>query len=93
MPLRLDRPLFIPLRREWFDAFARGEKRHEWRRYGPRWNEATCPIGRPVVLALGYTRSRLIGRIVSFERRPTEGPAIDIYGAGAICAVIGIALD
>src|SRR5580658_9385003 len=50
----LSKPLWIPLRREWFIAFRDGGKGHEWRLYGPRWNEDSCFIGRPVTLALGY---------------------------------------
>jgi hypothetical protein len=61
--------LFIPLRREWFEAFVKGHKTFEYRPYGPRWNERTCAIGRRVTLSLGYgKRHRLHGTIVSFER-------------------------
>lgn len=42
-------PLFIPLTGEFYDAFANGSKTEELRRYGPRWNERTCPVGRAVV--------------------------------------------
>jgi hypothetical protein len=86
------KPLFIPLRREWFDAFAAGIKTEEWRRHDARWNERTCAIGQEVILSLGYTRARLLGRVVSFDVRPATGPAADIYGAGTPCAVIGITL-
>lgn len=48
------KPLFIPLRREYYDAFLSGDKTEEFRPYGPRWNEQTCPIGRPVILSMGY---------------------------------------
>ena len=62
--------LFVPLKSEYFDAFADGTKRDELRRYGPRWNERTCPIGRPVVLSRGYgKRDRLTGRIWQFKRQ------------------------
>ena len=86
-------PLFIPLRREWFAAFAVGEKTEEWRRYGPRWNHRTCAPGRPVVLSLGYTRTRLAGRLVAFHVAPAEGPAAELFGAGTPCAVLTIDLD
>ena len=60
--------LFIPLRREWFEAFESGDKTIEYRPYGPRWNERTCRVGRRVTLSLGYgKRKRLHGTIVSFE--------------------------
>jgi hypothetical protein len=48
------KPLYIPLLRRWFDAFASGEKTEEWRRVGRLWNERRCTVGRPVILALGY---------------------------------------
>jgi hypothetical protein len=61
--------LFVPLRREWFEAFEKGHKTFEYRPYGPRWNERTCAIGRRVTLSLGYGKHRrLHGTIVSFER-------------------------
>ena len=83
----IDKPLFVPLRREHFEAFASGRKRVETRRYSARWNERSCRIGRPVVLSLGYAGARLSGRVVSFERATRDS---DIYGQGADCALIGI---
>lgn len=89
----MDRPLFIPLKREWFDAFASGSKTEEWRRHGPRWNASSCAIGRPVVLALGYRGTRrLDGVITGFRVAPASDAAIAIYGDGTICAVIEIKL-
>lgn len=64
------KPLFIPLKTEPFEAFADGSKGDELRRYGPRWNEQTCTVGREVVLSHGYGRSRrLRGRIWKFKRQ------------------------
>jgi hypothetical protein len=61
--------LFIPLRTEFYVAFANGTKTDEYRLYGPRWNERTCNVGRRVVISHGYgTRHRLHGRVVSFAR-------------------------
>lgn len=71
-------PLFVPLRREFYEAFEAGTKDTEFRPYGPRWNERTCPVGRPVVISLGYgTRHRRRGVIVDFERKtePTQTEA------------------
>jgi hypothetical protein len=66
------KPLFIPLKREWFYAFERGEKRFEYRIYGERWNERTCTIGRKVTLSLGYgKRRRLQGVVTSFATNAT----------------------
>ena len=63
-------PLFIPLKSEFYDAFLNGLKRDELRRYGPRWNERTCSIGRPIVLSKGYGKKhRTPGVIWSFKRQ------------------------
>ena len=64
------KPLFIPLKAEYYDQFATGEKRDELRLYGPRWNERTCPVGRPVILSRGYGKQhRLRARIWRFKRQ------------------------
>lgn len=63
------KPLFIPLKTEFYEAFASGVKDTEYRLYGPRWNERTCAIGRAVVLSHGYgIKRRLNGVIVGFMR-------------------------
>lgn len=64
--MKAERPLFVPLKARFFDAFADGSKRREYRPYGPRWNKETCRPGRAVTLSRGYGRSqRLGGSIVS----------------------------
>ena len=94
----LVRPLFIPLKREYFEAFENGTKQTEYRLYGPRWNEQTCAIGRPVVLSLGYGKARrLRGEIVGFVRddNPRKLPGWkECYGLieSRPAACIGIAL-
>lgn len=61
-------PLFIPLRGEYFDAFVAGTESTEFRPYGPRWNERTCPRFRPVLLSRGYSAAhRRLGLVVDFE--------------------------
>jgi hypothetical protein len=96
------RALFVPLRREFFEAFAAGRKTDELRRYGPRWNERTCRIGRPVVLSLGYgKRQRIVGRVERFKKQhgstfgSTYRASIErIYGTLDIdIACISIALE
>ena len=63
------KPLFIPLMTRYFEQFQSGVKKHEYRLYGPRWNEDVCVIGRHVILSKGYGKqNRLRGRIISFER-------------------------
>lgn len=84
-------PMFIPLRREWFRAFERGEKRIEWRAYGPRWNRQSAHRGRPVVLSLGYSGARLRGVVVRSRRVRADrapGAARAIFpNARYLCAI------
>ena len=89
-----DRPLYVPLKREWFEAFATGEKTIEWRRYGPKWNERTCRIGRRVTLALGYQgRRRLYGTLIWAKVAPARDAVGELFGDGTPCMVFGIMLD
>lgn len=95
------KPLFIPLKTEFYEQFVNGTKPNmeEYRIYGPRWNEKTCPIGRPVVVSKGYgIRNRRTGMVVGFEAReePTRSKAwIECYGdsVGHKAACIRIQLD
>ena len=59
------KPLFIPLKTEFFEAFSRGEKHSELRLYGARWNERTCPAGRPVVLSKGYGKAHRLNAVIT----------------------------
>lgn len=62
------KPLFIPLKSVYFEMFREGIKTTEFRLYGPRWNEKTCPPGRPVTLSKGYGKhARLAGTVQSFK--------------------------
>jgi hypothetical protein len=92
------KPLFIPLKTAYFEAFERGAKRQEFRPWGPRWNERTCSPGRRVVLSYGYGKERrLTGEIVALLK--TESPQLlpgwrECYGdKHASAAVITIVLD
>lgn len=94
----MTKPMFIPLKREYFEAFAAGTKREEFRPEGPRWNARTCPVGRPVVLSLGYGKARrMTGVIVGYRSsaEPTKTTAWkDCYGDRAgLAACIEIELD
>lgn len=93
--MKTDRPLFVPLKAQHFDRFDRGEKRREYRPYGPRWNRETCRPGRAVTLSRGYGKQRRrAGRILSVM--VLDGPAaaasfadfdaaawLDLYGPEA----------
>lgn len=80
----MPKPLFIPLKREYFEAFRTGQKVEEFRPEGPRWNARTCAVGRPVVLSLGYGKAhRLTGVVTGYRAsaEPTQTPAWrDCYG-------------
>ena len=63
------KPLFIPLKTEYFNSFVAGTKDYEIRKYGPRWNEKTCAEGRPVTLSKGYGKGhRLSGKVGRFAK-------------------------
>lgn len=63
-----NKPLFIPLKTEYYEAFVSGEKDTEYRKYGPGWNERTCRVGRSVVISKGYGKqNRRNGVIRSFD--------------------------
>lgn len=64
----MEKPLFIPLRTEWFQQFEAGTKNTEYRAYGPRWNERTCRTGRRAILSHGYgKRERLQRQVRGYE--------------------------
>ncbi|MEO1528488.1 MAG: hypothetical protein AAFX06_23945 [Planctomycetota bacterium] len=89
------RPLFIPLKSQYYEAFIDGTKKTEFRKYGARWNETTCAVGRRVTISKGYGKqNRRTGVIVSFEKRMMSSPDwIDCYGEPGIAACITIAID
>ncbi|CCO22236.1 conserved protein of unknown function [Maridesulfovibrio hydrothermalis AM13 = DSM 14728] len=63
------RPLFFALKKEFYLQFREGIKKYEIRRYGKRWNEKTCGIGRAVTLSNGYQKEgRLNCRVTGFEK-------------------------
>jgi|TARA_R110000824_G_scaffold86938_1_gene214667 hypothetical protein len=87
--------LFIPLRSEYYEAFVAGTKTVEYRKYGPRWNEKTCLVGRGVTISNGYGKqNRRTGVIVSFTKEHVDSEAwIACYGEPGTAACIGIKLD
>lgn len=92
----IERPLFIPLCRKWFEQFECGEKTTEYRVWGPRWNIGTCMPGRAVTLSLGYGKARrLHGVIKAFDIvGPDADPAIaEVYPGKNQFAAIEILLD
>lgn len=94
-PHHRSKPLFIPLKTVYFEAFKSGKKTVEYRRYGLRWNERTCRFGRRVVLSKGYGKAhRLNGRIVGFQRRYMQSAAwLACYGTGDVAACIRIEVE
>ncbi len=83
--MKAEKPLFIPLKSEFYEAFERGDKDTEYRAYGPRWNEKTCRVGRAVVLSHGYGKKRRIaGTIAGFRKSSDATPGFKTcYGEKA----------
>lgn len=78
------RPLFVPLKTEYFNAFKTGTKTEELRPYGQRWNESTCQIGREVILSKGYGKhERMRGIITAFKRQHAS-----VFGSGYRRAIL-----
>ena len=75
------KPLFIPLKTEWFNAFKSGAKKFEMRKHGPRWNAKTCPPGRAVVLSKGYGKYARMSAMIDYTRFVTVGSST-IYPPG-----------
>lgn len=84
-----DRPIFLPLLGIYFDAFERGEKTLEWRRFNNRWNFKSCRVGRRVTLSRGYSGRRLSARIRSVALASVcDHALVELFGARAVCIVI-----
>jgi len=62
------KPLFIPLNREYYEQFERGEKAFEMCKFGPRWNHGTCLAGRKATISLGYGKARRMSMVVTEVR-------------------------
>lgn len=92
----MTRPLFVPLKKQWFHAFRDGSKRIEWRAYGARWNRQTAYRGRPITLSYGYSGARLAGSIIRARRvSATNAPAgaRQIYPDAKFFLAIHVCLD
>lgn len=86
--------LFIALKTKYYEAFCDGTKSTEFRKYGKRWNEDVCKLGRKVTLSKGYGKQhRKTGVIVGFEKRMIDSTEwIDCYGEPGLAACITIEL-
>ena len=68
-----EKPLFIPLTGKYYDEFESGLKTIEFRKYGKRWNERTCRVGRAATLSYGYGKARrLFGVVFNFRKVPLK---------------------
>ena len=81
----MNKPLWIPLKTEYFIAFERGEKTTEFRLYGGQWCARNCYAGRPVVLGHGYSGRRLRAVVTGFETQVMDS---QIYGRQKRLALI-----
>lgn len=85
------KPLFVPLKTEWFRAFENGTKTTEYRLYGPRWNERTIFTGRPVTLSHGYSGARIKAKVKGL--RKIKNTITSLYPKGATLAAIDLCLS
>lgn len=91
-----EKPLFIPLKSEYYWAFVNRIKDIEYRRHNKTWRAKNCRVGRRVVLSCGYGKqNRVEGVIRSFN--VVHGSQISgvekVYGTTDIeLAAIGIDL-
>lgn len=96
-----EKPLFIPLKTEYYNQFLSGEKTYEIRKYGARWNIHTCRVGRKATLSKGYGKqNRISGVITGFEFKSIDGlppeardAARKIYGDNDCFFVIWIHIE
>lgn len=81
-----DKPLFIPLKRPYYEAFRNRSKTTEYRPLDSRWNEQTCWVGRPVLLSLGQGGDHHLPGVITGFHRSTRAsatkPWIACYGPG-----------
>ncbi|MCP3928063.1 MAG: hypothetical protein GY705_03060, partial [Bacteroidetes bacterium] len=62
------KPMFIPLKSQFYYQYKKKKKDTELRLYGNGFNERTCTVGRKVVLSKGYGKhERLTGYIKNFK--------------------------
>lgn len=59
------KPLFVPLKKKYFEMFESGEKTVEWRVQSPRWSWRNCCVGRAVVLSCGYSKKRRLAGVIT----------------------------
>ena len=86
--MSIEKSLFIPLKTEFYEAFANGSKHEELRLHGPRWNRKTCKLGREVVLSKGYGKhARLKGKICFFMK--IHGSTLSTENKKAVKKVYG----
>jgi hypothetical protein len=91
--VRKVKPLFIPLKRQWFQEFEAGIKDTEYRPLIPRWDSSICFTGRPVTLSLGYGKHKRLSAVVAGWQRvgPDAHPAIrTVYPKGDYFVAIKI---
>ena len=90
------KPLFIPLKTEYYNEFVQESKFYELRLEGPRWNARTCFFGRPVVLSKGYGKAHRMNGVVTETWTETDYKQEDfvaLYGKGKTARIIGITIN
>lgn len=97
-----EKALFIPINAQHYDEFISGKKKEEFRKYGTKWNEKVCYVGRRVIISKGYgNQNRRSGTITGFKKRHGSSLAykhqktlMELFGTlYEYIAVISIELD
>lgn len=64
--MKHDKPLFVPLKTEYYEKFESGQKTDELRRGSDkRWSAKHCYPGRPAVLSKGYGKQNRLDAVVT----------------------------
>lgn len=87
--MRHTKPLWVPLKAKYFDAFEAGSKTIEYRLYGAQWTEKHIYPGRPAVLGRGYSGRRLRAEVIKLEVRVMS---TETYGPNRRLALIHLRL-
>lgn len=89
------KPVFLPLKRKYWEQFRDGESSVEYRKLGHRWREKAFPSGRGVILSCGYSGPRLLARVRScsvVNSSNIDGgdglSVVELYGANVLVLAI-----
>lgn len=71
-----EKPLYLFLKKKYYEQFERGEKRFEYR-CGARWKAETHPIGRHVIISCGYSKKKRMQGVINSSFYLTGSSALE----------------